>query len=172
MSHHETPQKRERLQKLQNLHSPLTPLISTPPIYLPLWQKAPKRRLSLRQRGRIRRQRRRASGEGGRALVRGEDRRRRRWGAAYGRGRGGRELGFESKRPPTEMTSRTHASVERRMNRRWKNRSVGRIIGATELRGETTHRMVWRPIFITRRSSCARVWEERKISSTPDEPMV
>jgi hypothetical protein len=39
--------------------------------------------------------------------------------AAYGRGRGGREkIGFETKRPPTEMTSRTHASVERRMNRR------------------------------------------------------
>jgi hypothetical protein len=39
--------------------------------------------------------------------------------AAYGRGRGGQEkLGFETKRPPKEMTSRTHASVERRMNRR------------------------------------------------------
>jgi hypothetical protein len=55
MSHHETPQKRERLQKLQNLHSPLTLPISTPPIDFPLWQQAPKRRLSLRRRGRIRR---------------------------------------------------------------------------------------------------------------------
>jgi hypothetical protein len=93
--------------------------------------------------------------------------------AAYGRGSGGRErLGFEMKRPPTEMTSRTHASVECRMNQQWKNRSVGRTVGATKLRGETRHRMVRRPIFITCRSSCARVWEERKISSAPDEPMV
>jgi hypothetical protein len=39
--------------------------------------------------------------------------------AAYGRGRGGREkLGIETKQPPTEMTSRTHALVERRVNRR------------------------------------------------------
>jgi hypothetical protein len=30
MSHHETPQKRERLQKLQNLHSPLTPPYLSP----------------------------------------------------------------------------------------------------------------------------------------------
>jgi hypothetical protein len=30
MSHHETPQKRERLQKLQNLYSPLTPLSLLP----------------------------------------------------------------------------------------------------------------------------------------------
>jgi hypothetical protein len=36
MSRHETPQKRERQQKLKNLHSPLTPPISTPPIYPPL----------------------------------------------------------------------------------------------------------------------------------------
>jgi hypothetical protein len=55
MSHHETPQKRERLQKLKLLHSPLTPPISTPPICLPLWQQPPKRNLILlRWRGRIR----------------------------------------------------------------------------------------------------------------------
>jgi hypothetical protein len=58
------------------------------------------------------------------------------------------------------------------MNRRSKNRSVGRTVGATELRGETRHQMVRRPIFITRQSSCARVWEEGQISSTSDEPMV
>jgi hypothetical protein len=60
-------------------------------------------------------------------------------------------------RPPTDMTGRIHASVEHRMNQRWKNRNVGRIVGAPELRGETRHRMVRRPIFIMRRSSCARV---------------
>jgi hypothetical protein len=55
MSHHETPQQRERQQK-QLLHSPLTPPISTPAIYLPLWQRAPKRYLILlRWRGGIRR---------------------------------------------------------------------------------------------------------------------
>jgi hypothetical protein len=74
------------------------------------------------------------------------------------------DLGFETiEKLPTDMTGRTHASVERRMNRRRKNRSVGRTVGATELRGETRHRMVRRPIFTTRRSSCARVWEEAKI---------
>jgi hypothetical protein len=74
MSHHETPQKRERLQKLKLLHSPLTPPICTPPIYLPLWQRAPKRNLILlRWRGRIRWQGRdcprRSNGEAGGVVV-------------------------------------------------------------------------------------------------------
>jgi hypothetical protein len=52
-------------------------------------------------------------------------------------------LGFETiEKPPTDMTGRTHASVERRMSRRWKNRSVSRTVGAIELLGETRHRMV------------------------------
>jgi hypothetical protein len=32
--------------------------------------------------------------------------------------------------------------------------------------------MVRRPEITTRRSSCARVWEDGEISSAPDEPMV
>jgi hypothetical protein len=58
------------------------------------------------------------------------------------------------------------------MNRQLKNKIVGRTVGALLLLGETNHRIVRRPILLTRRSSCARVWEERKISSAPDEPMV
>jgi hypothetical protein len=72
MSHHETPQKRERQQKLKILHSPLTPPTSTPPIYLPLCQQAPKRKLGLRRRGRIWRQGRdspRGSNEEARGVV-------------------------------------------------------------------------------------------------------
>jgi hypothetical protein len=72
----------------------------------------------------------------------------------------------------TVMTGGTNASVKRRMNRRCKITSVGRTVGALMLLGESNHRMDRRPENTTRRSSCARVWEEGRKTSAPDEPMV
>jgi hypothetical protein len=73
--------------------------------------------------------------------------------AAAGAGR----LGLGDKPRRTVMTGGTNASVRCQMNRRLRKTSVGRIVGATKLLGETHHRMVRRPGNITRWSSCTRV---------------